>query len=243
MSSVYTNIARAPGVTSRPQTFSGLKVQRYFQVRKIFFPPLAFSRSFPFIGVGGNGVVGFVLSAVVAVRVVDMGNGYRPKFVRVCKHAEQASGTRCENYEGTQTCGDVGLGGSGDPLFFITTPGVIRLETEETVTITTFGAKDVSIFRVYLEDYPDRKRRFSERILSVAKDEVANVSVLITADDLIGIASLEGESSYVYLAAEGLGSDTSARLSKAQVSLLESVLDELGTTKDGKKQRARKETT
>lgn len=42
-------------------------------------------------------------------------------------------------------------------------------------------------------------------------DEVANVSVLITADDLIGIASLEGESSYVYLAAEGLGSDTSAR--------------------------------
>lgn len=79
MSSVYTNIARAPGVTSRPQTFSGLKVQRYFQVRKIFFPPLAFSRSFPFIGVGGNGVVGFVLSAVVAVRVVDMGNGYRPK--------------------------------------------------------------------------------------------------------------------------------------------------------------------
>ena len=49
------------------------------------------------------------------------------------------------------------------------TPNVLRLETEETVTVTTYGAKGLARFTLYLQDYPERKRKFSERSLVVEK--------------------------------------------------------------------------
>nr|KAG5700006.1 hypothetical protein BaRGS_001825 [Batillaria attramentaria] len=68
--------------------------------------------------------------------------------------------------------------------------------------MTTFGATGSATFNIHLEDYPDRKRKFSKRELVVEKDEIANVTIKMTADDLVGLATLTSEPAYVYLVCE-----------------------------------------
>nr|AVP12644.1 complement C3-like protein 1 [Littorina littorea] len=88
------------------------------------------------------------------------------------------------------------------PLYFVATPNVLRLETEETVTVTTFGATSAATFSLYLEDYPERRRQLSHRTLVVEKDEIANVSIKLTTGDLISLASVSSDPAYVYLVCE-----------------------------------------
>ncbi|KAL8600817.1 hypothetical protein ACOMHN_056475 [Nucella lapillus] len=90
------------------------------------------------------------------------------------------------------------------PLYMLATPNVMRLETEEVVTVTTYGAEGAAHFRLYLEDYPERKQRFSERTLAVEKDDIANVSMRLTAEDLTSMSSVTPQTAYVYLVCEAV---------------------------------------
>lgn len=85
------------------------------------------------------------------------------------------------------------------PLYMVATPNVMRVETEEVVTVTTFGAEGEAHFRLYLEDYPERKRRLSERTLVVGRDDIGNVTMKLTTEDLAGLSSVTPQPSYVYL--------------------------------------------
>lgn len=93
---------------------------------------------------------------------------------------------------------------SSSPLYFLTTPNVLRVETAEVVTLTMFGASGPATFSIHLEDYPDRKRKLSKREIRVEKDEIANVTIMLTTDDLVGLAALTSEPAYVYLVCESV---------------------------------------
>ncbi|XP_006822149.1 uncharacterized protein LOC102802869, partial [Saccoglossus kowalevskii] len=45
--------------------------------------------------------------------------------------------------------------------YFITAPNIFRVGVEQTVSVTVFNADQVNV-ELYLQDYPDRKKTFSQ---------------------------------------------------------------------------------
>ncbi|CAL1525989.1 unnamed protein product [Lymnaea stagnalis] len=73
---------------------------------------------------------------------------------------------------------------SCSPHHFVVLPNVLRLETEEVVTVTSLEAEGDVKFRVYLQNYPDKTKVFSQRNVTVPQGEVKTVKVLMGVADL-----------------------------------------------------------
>lgn len=54
------------------------------------------------------------------------------------------------------------------PVYFVTTPSVLRYNSMETVAVNVFGISDVSV-QIYLQDYPNRTRTFSQTFVTASQ--------------------------------------------------------------------------
>ncbi|XP_078580350.1 complement C3-like [Branchiostoma floridae x Branchiostoma japonicum] len=85
------------------------------------------------------------------------------------------------------------------PAYFISVPNLLKVGTEETVSVNIFNVPNPVRVKVYLQDYPDRKSTFSEAEVDVNQDEPSLVTVRVNADNLPESTATKR---YVYLVAK-----------------------------------------
>ncbi|OWF37722.1 Complement C3 [Mizuhopecten yessoensis] len=89
-----------------------------------------------------------------------------------------------------------GIGTAG-PVYFVSTPSVLRFNSIETVAINIFGISDVTV-QIYLHDYPNRTRTFSQTSVVTTQGQTAKALVHVRPSDLPDEPDSQG---YVYLVA------------------------------------------
>ncbi|XP_050403081.1 venom factor [Patella vulgata] len=90
------------------------------------------------------------------------------------------------------------------PVYFVVAPNVLKVNIDEVITLTNFGDIEDVRMQVYLQDFPAQLQNFSFREVVVPKDEVANVSIRLTVDDVLMLPS---NSHFIYLVAESTSPD------------------------------------
>ncbi|CAH1241049.1 C3 [Branchiostoma lanceolatum] len=74
--------------------------------------------------------------------------------------------------------------GQQGPAYFISVPNLLKVGTEETVSVNIFNVPNPVRVKVYLQDYPDRKTTFSEAEVDVNQVEPSLVTVRVNPDNL-----------------------------------------------------------
>uniref|UniRef100_A0A0B7BJ94 NTR domain-containing protein n=1 Tax=Arion vulgaris TaxID=1028688 RepID=A0A0B7BJ94_9EUPU len=88
------------------------------------------------------------------------------------------------------------------PLHFVILPNVLRMETEEVVSVTSPEAEDDVTYKIYLQDYPGRKDNFSETTITVHPGDVGIGKVTIRVADIKDASTTVN---FVYLVVETVG--------------------------------------
>lgn len=88
---------------------------------------------------------------------------------------------------------------SSSPLHVLICPNVIRLETEEVVTVTSLEAEHDVTFRVYFQDLSESKRIFSDHNVTVHPGEVSTTSMMMRISDLPETAEPASPNAMVYI--------------------------------------------
>ncbi|XP_059177543.1 complement C3-like [Physella acuta] len=70
------------------------------------------------------------------------------------------------------------------PFHFVVLPNVLRLETEEVVSLTCLEAEHDVTYKIYLQDHPDRRKVFFQTVATVPQGEVRTVKVVVNVADL-----------------------------------------------------------
>ncbi|XP_064639161.1 A.superbus venom factor 1-like isoform X2 [Lineus longissimus] len=103
------------------------------------------------------------------------------------------------------------------PSLFVTSPNLLRVNSSEDIWVTLHGPPDLSVsVSVYLENYPDRARRFSNQTITVKSDESKKVTLRVGWGDI----PLGSQQTYVYLVAKEENTRAAPRFSKESVILL-----------------------
>ncbi|BFZ05589.1 hypothetical protein BsWGS_08627 [Bradybaena similaris] len=97
------------------------------------------------------------------------------------------------------------------PLHFVIMPNVLRLETEEMITVTPLEAEENVVYKIYLQDCPGRQATFSETQVTVQPGEVGMATVTVHASD---IKERTATSAFVYLVVETQGQGRGAYFKK-----------------------------
>ncbi|XP_019632208.1 PREDICTED: ophiophagus venom factor-like [Branchiostoma belcheri] len=89
--------------------------------------------------------------------------------------------------------------GQQGPAYFISVPNLLKVGTEETVSVNVFNVANPVRVKVYLQDYPDRKTTFSQAEVDVSQDEPSLVTVRVNPDNL---PESRATKRYVYVVAK-----------------------------------------